>query len=293
MKSGFISFIGRPNVGKSTLLNSILGTKLAITSSKPQTTRDSIQGVYTEGDIQLVFIDTPGIHKPKTKLGKYINKEAYNNMMDTSLLALVVDVTEPFGKGDEFVLEKIKESNVPTILVLNKVDKIKREEVLPIIEEYQNRYPFEHIVPISALKKENIKELIQVMKEYATEEFWYYDENTLTNKNMNYLMTERIREKIFRLTDEEVPYSTAVIIEHMEKKRNAYYIIANVIVDRDAVKKIIIGKHGDKIKQIGIEARKEIEELLNAKVYLEIFVKTVKKWRDNEKYLTEFGYEKD
>lgn len=293
MKSGFISFIGRPNVGKSTLLNSILGTKLAITSSKPQTTRDSIQGVYIDGDVQLIFIDTPGIHKPKNKLGKYINKEAYNNMQDTNLLALVVDVTEPFGRGDEFVLEKMKETGLPAILVLNKVDKMKREEVLPIIETYQSKYPFEHIIPVSALKQENIKELIKVMKEYAKEDFWYYDENTLTNKNMNYLITERIREKIFRLTEEEIPYSTAVIIEHMEKKKNAYYIIANIIVDRDAVKKIIVGRHGTKIKEIGIKSRADIEELLQTKVYLEIFVKTVKKWRDQDKYLTEFGYEKD
>ncbi len=293
MKSGFISFIGRPNVGKSTLLNSILGTKLAITSSKPQTTRDSIQGVYIDGDVQLIFIDTPGIHKPKNKLGKYINKEAYNNMQDTNLLALVVDVTEPFGRGDEFVLEKMKETGLPAILVLNKVDKMKREEVLPIIETYQSKYPFEHIIPVSALKQENIKELIKVMKEYAKEDFWYYDENTLTNKNMNYLITERIREKIFRLTEEEIPYSTAVIIEHMEKKKNAYYIIANIIVDRDAVKKIIVGRHGTKIKEIGIKSREDIEELLQTKVYLEIFVKTVKKWRDQDKYLTEFGYEKD
>ena len=293
MKSGFISFIGRPNVGKSTLLNSILGTKLAITSSKPQTTRDSIQGVYIDGDVQLIFIDTPGIHKPKNKLGKYINKEAYNNMQDTNLLALVVDVTEPFGRGDEFVLEKMKETGLPAILVLNKVDKMKREEVLPIIETYQSKYPFEHIIPVSALKQENIKELIKVMKEYAKDDFWYYDENTLTNKNMNYLITERIREKIFRLTEEEIPYSTAVVIEHMEKKKNAYYIIANIIVDRDAVKKIIVGKHGTKIKEIGIKSREDIEELLQTKVYLEIFVKTVKKWRDQDKYLTEFGYEKD
>ena len=293
MKSGFISLIGRPNVGKSTLLNSILGTKLAITSSKPQTTRDSIQGVYIDGDIELVFIDTPGIHKPKNKLGKYINKEAYNNMQDTNLLALVVDVTKEFGRGDDFVLEKMKETKLPAILILNKVDKIKREEVLPLIETYKNKYPFEHIIPVSALKQENIKELIKVMKEYAKEDFWYYDENTLTNKNMNYLITERIREQIFRLTEEEIPYSTAVIIEHMEKKKNAYYIIANIIVDRDAVKKIIVGKHGTKIKEIGIKSREEIEELLDSKVYLEIFVKTVKKWRDQDKYLTEFGYEKD
>lgn len=293
MKSGFISLIGRPNVGKSTLLNAILGTKLAITSSKPQTTRDSLQGVYTEGDTQLVFIDTPGIHKPKTKLGRYINNEAYSNMMDTSLLAWVVDVTEPFGKGDEFVLEKIKEANLPTILILNKVDRIPREEVLPIISSYQKKYSFEHIIPVSAYKKENLNELIKVMKEYAKEEFWYYEEDDLTNKNMNYLITERIREKIFRLTDEEIPYSTAVIIEHMEKRKNATYIIANIIVDRDAVKKIIIGKHGSKIKEIGMKAREEIEELLGEKVFLELFVKTVKKWRDNEKYLTEFGYEKE
>lgn len=293
MKSGFISLIGRPNVGKSTLLNAILGTKLAITSSKPQTTRDSLQGVYTEGDTQLVFIDTPGIHKPKTKLGRYINNEAYSNMIDTSLLAWVVDVTEPFGKGDEFVLEKIKEANLPTILILNKVDRIPREEVLPIISSYQEKYSFEHIIPVSAYKKENLNELIKVMKEYAKEEFWYYEEDDLTNKNMNYLITERIREKIFRLTDEEIPYSTAVIIEHMEKRKNATYIIANIIVDRDAVKKIIIGKHGSKIKEIGMKAREEIEELLGEKVFLELFVKTVKKWRDNEKYLTEFGYEKE
>lgn len=290
MKSGFVGLIGRPNVGKSTLVNSIVGRKVAITSSKPQTTRNIIHGVYTDEDTQIVFVDTPGIHKPNHKLGKYLNKQAYYSIDDVDVILMLVDVSTGLGKGDKFILERLKDIKKPVILVMNKVDKMNRLEVLPLIEEYKDLYPFNEIVPLSALKNENTKELVKVIQKYLKDEFQYYEEGQITNKPMEFVISEIIREKVFELTDEEVPHSITSIIDSIEVGKDSYTINASIIVDRDSLKKIIIGKGGQKIKEIGIRSRKEIEEYLGKKVYLDLFVKTIKKWRDKDKYLTEFGY---
>lgn len=289
MKSGFVSLIGRPNAGKSTLMNSIIGKKIAITSNKPQTTRNVIQGVYHEEDTQIVFVDTPGVHKPNHKLGTYLNKQVYGSM-DTDVLLFLVDAKEPFGKGDTFVLEKMKEANKPIILVLNKIDALSKEEIYALINQYKDIYPFRDIVPVSALKKQNIKELIKTIKKYLTDEICYYDKQTITNKPISFLVSEMVREKAFILTKEEVPHSLTCVVDSMKRKNNAYFIQVSLIVDRESLKRILIGKNGAMIKKIGIMAREELEIYLGKKVYLETFVKVIPKWRDKEKYLTEFGF---
>lgn len=290
MRSGFVTLVGRPNVGKSTLLNSIIGTKVAITSNKPQTTRNVIQGIYNEEDTQIIFVDTPGIHKPNHKLGTYLNKQAYTSINDVDVILFLVSAKEELGSGDKFVLEKIKEANKPVILVINKIDGLSKEEIFNKINEYKDLYPFSDIVPVSALKKSNTNELIKVIKNYLTDEIKYYDDNFITNKPITFTISEIVREKVFHLTNEEVPHSLTCIVENMEKNNNTYHINVAIIVDRDSLKKIIIGKQGSMVKEIGIRARKELEEVLGKKVYLEIFVKVIKKWRDKEKYLQEFGF---
>ena len=290
MKSGFVSLVGRPNVGKSTLLNSIIGKKVAITSNKPQTTRNIIEGIYNDKDTQIVFVDTPGIHKPKYKLGKYLNKQAYYSINDVDIVVLLVDGSEELGKGDLYIIEKLKEINKPFILVINKIDKIKKEDILLKIAEYKDLYPFKEIVPLSALKKDNIKTLVDVLTKYLPDNIKYFDDDTYTNKQLEFLVSEIVREKVFNLTKEEVPHSVTCVVEQIKKEKNNYSINVAIIVDRDSLKKIIIGKQGNMIKEIGIEARKDLEELLENKVYLELFVKTIKDWRDKEKYLQEFGF---
>ncbi len=290
MKSAFIGLIGRPNAGKSTLLNQIIKEKVAITSSLPQTTRDSIKGIYTDTDSQMVFVDTPGIHKPKHKLGTYLNKEAYYSLYDVDIILFLVDVTKPFGKGDQFILDKIKEVSKPTFLVLNKIDKIGKEELLPLIEKYQTYFSFAEIIPISALLSDGVMELISTLKKYLVDEIQYYDENMKTDQTLSFRIQEMIREKIFLLTEEEIPYSTSVIIDRWEIGKTSDHIYASIIVDRDSVKRIIIGKNGTKIKEIGTLARKDIETLLFKKIYLELFVKVIKNWRDKESKLYDLGY---
>ena len=290
MKSGFVSLIGRPNVGKSTLINSIIGKKIAITSNKPQTTRNIIQGIYNSNDTQIVFVDTPGIHKPNHKLGKYLNKQAYYSIDDVDVILMLVDGSEKLGTGDKYVIEKLKEVNKPVILVINKVDKIQKQLVLPIIEEYNKLYDFKEIVPLSALKHDNIDELIKTIQKYLPDNIKYYGDNDITNKSIEFLISEIVREKVFNLTDEEVPHSVSCITEAVEIGKNSFTIHVSIIVDRESLKKIIIGKRGNMIKEIGIKSRPEIEQLMGKKVYLELFVKTIKKWRDSEKYLQEFGF---
>ena len=290
MKSGFVSLVGRPNAGKSTLLNSIIGKKVAITSNKPQTTRNSIQGIYHEKDTQIVFVDTPGIHKPNHKLGSYLNKQAYYSSTDVDVILFLIDASTEFGRGDEFVLNKIKEVNKPIILVMNKIDKLTNEQILEKINQYKEIYEFADIVPVSALKKNNTKELIKTIKQYLTDEIKYYEDDQITNKPITFQISEIVREKIFELTEQEVPHSLTCIVENIEKDKNSYHINVAIIVDRDALKRIVIGKQVSMIKEIGIRSRKELEEFLGKKVYLETYVKTIKKWRDKEKYLQEFGF---
>lgn len=290
MKSGFIGLIGRPNVGKSTLMNQIIGKKIAITSNKPQTTRNIIQGIYNDSDSQIVFVDTPGIHKPNHKLGKYLNKQAYYSIDDVDVILFLADASSPLGGGDKYIIERFTELNKPVILILNKIDKMNKEQIFLKIAEYKELYDFCEIVPVSALKNKNIDTLLKVIKEHLPDNIKYFNDNQVTNKSKEFIISELIREKIFNLTTDEVPHSITCIIEKIESKKDALIINACIIVDRDSLKKIIIGHNGSKIKDIGTKARKDIEQFVGRKVFLDIYVKTIKKWRDKEKYLAEFGY---
>ena len=290
MKSGFIALVGRPNVGKSTLLNAIIGRKIAITSDKPQTTRNIIQGIYTDNDSQMIFIDTPGIHKPKNRLGKILNKEAYISMDDVDIILFLVDITENLGKGDKFIIDLFKNTSKPVILVINKIDRLPKSEILHKIEEYKDLYDFDEIVPVSAVKGDNIDRLISILKGKLTDNIKYYEDDVVTNVSNSFMISEIIREKILELTHEEVPHSVNVVTEDISYNKNVVNIKAMIVIDRENLKRIIIGKQGTMIKEIGRRARIEIEELLGKKVYLELFVKVIEKWRDREKYLNEIGY---
>ena len=286
MKSGFVSFIGRPNVGKSTLLNSILNKKVVITSNKPQTTRNLIQGIYNEDDTQIVFVDTPGIHKAHNKLGRALNKQAYFTINDVDIIIMVVDITEKVGSGDKFVIDILKNiENKPVFLVINKIDKLPREEILSKIEEYMSLYNFTEVIPVSARKKDNIDRLIEVIKKYLPDNIKYFDSDTVTNSSPEFIISELIREKVLELTDEEVPHSVTCIVDELYEEEKIINIGASIIVDRENLKKIIIGKNGNMIKEIGIRARKDIEEYFGKQVYLDLFVKVIPKWRDKEKFL--------
>lgn len=290
MKSGFIGLIGRPNVGKSTLLNSIIGKKISITSNKPQTTRNIIQGIYNKDDVQMVFVDTPGIHKSKDKLGKVLNRQAFFSTGDVDLLLFLTDVSEELGKGDKFIISLFEEIDKPVILVLNKIDKIKKDKILPKIEEYRKLYDFNEIVPVSAQNSENVDRLVKVLENYLPDEIKYFDDDMVTSSSNNFVISELIREKVLELTEEEVPHSVTCVVEKVERNKKIININALIIVDRDNLKGIIIGKNGNKIKEIGTRARKDIEDYLGERVYLELFVKVIPKWRDREKIIDELGY---
>ena len=291
MKSGFVSFIGRPNVGKSTLLNSILNKKVVITSNKPQTTRNLVQGIYNEDDTQIIFVDTPGIHKAHNKLGRALNKQAYFTINDVDIIIMVVDITEKVGSGDKFVIDILKNiENKPVFLVINKIDKLPREEILSKIEEYMSLYNFTEVIPVSARKKDNIDRLIEVIKKYLPDNIKYFDSDTVTNSSPEFIISELIREKVLELTDEEVPHSVTCIVGELYEEEKIINIGASIIVDRENLKKIIIGKNANMIKEIGIRARKDIEEYFGKQVYLDLFVKVIPKWRDKEKFLNMIGY---
>ena len=290
MKSGFVSIIGRPNVGKSTLLNTIMDRKIAIVSPKAQTTRNNIMGIYHDEDTQIVFIDTPGIHKPKHSLGKALNSQAYYSINDVDILVLVVDISERYGSGDKFVLDKLKDIDKPVILVLNKIDKIPKEMILRKIDEYKDLYDFKEIIPLSVIKKEDTDILIKEIKKYLTDDIKYYDDDYITDKNAEFFAAEYVREKILNYTNEEVPHAITCITENIKPGKDAIEVDVLIIVERENLKKIIIGHNGEMIKKIGIDSRKDIEALFGKKIYLNLFVKTVPKWRDKERYLIEFGY---
>ena len=291
MKSGFIGIVGRPNVGKSTLLNAIIGRKVAITSDKPQTTRNIIQGIRTDEDTQMVFVDTPGIHKPQNRLGKILNKEAYFTLNDVDVILFLVDITEPLGKGDMFVIDVLKNVKVPVILVINKIDKLPKEAILKKIDEYKDLYNFDEIVPISAYKMDNADRLINVLKTKLTDNIKYFDEQMYTNMPVNFMVAELIREKVLELTHDEVPHSVSVVVEQMDYKKESVNIEATIVVDRENLKAILVGKNGNMIKEIGTRARKDIEPFLGRKVFLNLFVKVIPKWRDREKFLNEIGFQ--
>ena len=294
MKCGFVSLVGRPNVGKSTLLNNLLGMKLAITSNVSGTTRNVIQGIYNDDDSQIVFVDTPGIHKPTHKLGSVMNKKAYNNTEGVDVILFLVDIDKGFGKGDNFVLEKIKNKNVPVFLLLNKIDKIKnKEKLLEKINELQKLYDFAEISPISAMKNDNVNVLIDCIKKYLDDGDRIFSEEDLTNVSTRFIMAELVREKILELTREEIPHTVTCYVENYEEDDNVVHIQVLIVVDRDNIKKIIIGKNGSMLKEVGKRARIDMEEFLGKKVYLETYVKTLKNWRDEVKYFQELGIEED
>ncbi len=289
MKSGFVAIIGRPNTGKSTLLNSLIKGHIAIVSDVAGTTRNTIQGVYNDEDAQIVFVDTPGIHKPIDKLGKLLNKQSYESLNDNDVILFLVDTKSGLGKGDLFIIETLKHITTPVILVLNKIDKLDDEGIMNAINNYKDLYNFAEIVPISALKNDNINRLITVIKKYLTDDIKYYDDETITNASTRFMVSEYVREKILNKTKEEVPHHITCLTTLFEEHDNIININVDIIVTRDSLKRIIIGKNGSMLKQIGIESRKDIEALVGKQVYLELFVKTIKNWRDKEKYLKEFG----
>ncbi len=290
MKSGFVSIIGRPNTGKSTLINSLINEKVAITSDKVGTTRNIIQGIYNEPDYQIVFVDTPGIGKPLNKLGKVLNKEALALTKDVDVILFVVDIKAGFGKGDKFIIDMLKSSNLPVILVLNKIDKIDKETLLPKINEIKEYYSFAEIVPISAMKKDNLDRLLDCTKKYLTDSVKYFDEDEFTSSTSSFMASEIVREKILHETEEEVPHSVTCVTTAFKDKGSIIEISVDIIVDRDSIKKIIIGKQGSKLKKIGIDARKDLEELFQKKVYLENYVRTIENWKDKERYISSLGF---
>lgn len=290
MRCGFVSLVGRPNVGKSTLLNSLLGMKLAITSNVSGTTRNVIQGIYNDEDSQIIFVDTPGVHKPVNKLGNLMNKKAYQNAHDVDVILLLIDATHGFGKGDQFILDKIKDSDSPIFLILNKIDQVKdKTKLLEEINEAKDKYNFSEIIPISAKKNNNVDELIKSIKKYLNEMDKIYSEEELTNVSTGFIMAEFVREKILELTRDEIPHTVTCYVENYEENSKSIHIQVLVVVDRENIKKIIIGKNGSMLKEIGTRARHDMEEFLGKKVFLETYVKTIKDWRNQEKLFVELG----
>jgi len=290
MKCGFVSLVGRPNVGKSTLLNSLLGMKLAITSNVSGTTRNVIQGIYNDDDSQIIFVDTPGIHKPTHKLGSLMNKKAYNNTQGVDVILFLIDISKGFGKGDQFILDRIKDKGVPVFLLLNKIDQVKdKSKLLEEINRLKELHDFEEIIPISAMKNDNVDLLVNCIKKHLNESDAIYSEDDLTNVTTRFIMAEFVREKILELTREEIPHTVTCYVENYEEDEEVVHIQVLVVVDRDSIKKIIIGKGGSMLKEVGTRARYDMEKFLGKKVFLETYVKTLKNWRDQEKYFLELG----
>jgi GTP-binding protein Era len=290
-KSGFVAIIGRPNVGKSTLLNRVVAQKIAIMSDKAQTTRNKIQGVYTTDNEQIVFIDTPGIHKPKTKLGDFMVETAYSALREVDAILFMVSADQPRGRGDDFIIERLKNAKAPIYLVINKIDTIHPDQLLPIIDDYRKELEFKEIVPISATEGNNVDTLLSTLTSDLPEGPQFYPDDQVTDHPEYFIVSELIREKILHMTEQEVPHSIAVITENMKRDEfDKVHIQATIVVERDSQKGIIIGKGGKMLKNIGIKSRKDIENLLGNKVYLELWVKVQKNWRDKNKDLQNFGY---
>lgn len=289
-KSGFVAVIGRPNVGKSTLINRIIGQKVAITSDKPQTTRSRIQCILTQDDAQIIFLDTPGIHKPKLKIGEYMLKAAEGTLKEVDAIFFVIDATEKFGGGEKYILERLSTTTKPVILVVNKVDLIEREKILQIISEYSARRDFAAVVPISAVEGTNVDALINEAKKFLPEGVQYYPADMVTDQPERLIIAELIREKILHATQDEVPHAIAVDLEEMTTRDNGtIFIRATIYVERDSQKGILIGKNGAMLKQVGAAARPEIEMLLGAKTFLDLWVKVKRDWRNSIGALQSFG----
>lgn len=293
-KSGFAAIIGRPNVGKSTLLNQVMGQKIAIMSDKPQTTRNKIRAVFTEERGQIIFIDTPGIHKPKSKLGSYMMNATLTSLQEVDLLLYLIDVTESFGPGERFIIEQLNNvKRTPVFLILNKIDKLEKTQLLAIIDQYRTLFDFTEIIPISALKGENIQELLKAIFKQLPEGPYLYPPDQIVEHPERFVVAELIREKILHLTREEVPHSIAVVIENMrpgDENPDTLLIQAVIYVERSSQKGIIIGKNGSMLKEVGRLARRDIERLLGSKSFIELWVKVKEDWRNRDHLLKDFGY---
>lgn len=290
-KSGFVAIVGRPNVGKSTFMNYVLGQKIAIMSDKAQTTRNKIQGVFTTDHSQIVFLDTPGIHKPKHELGQFMVESAYSALKEVDAVLFMVNAAEKRGPGDDFIIGKLKSIKTPVFLVLNKIDLVTPDELLERVESYKDTLPFAGVVPISVLQGNNVNELMETLTNHLPEGPQYYPSDQITDHPEYFVVSELIREKILQLTKEEIPHSVAVTVDKMQKDEfDKVHVYANIIVERPTQKGIIIGKGGKLLKEIGSRARRDIEQLLGNKVYLELWVKVEKDWRKKKRNLQDFGY---
>lgn len=295
-KSGFVTLVGRPNVGKSTLMNRIIGQKIAITSNKPQTTRNRIQTVYHDDRGQIVFLDTPGIHKAKNKLGEFMVNAAESTFKEVDLVLWLVEATTYIGQGERHIAQELKKSSAPVILVMNKIDKVRKDELLECMNAYKDILDFAEMVPVSAQNGENVDDLIETMFSYLEEGPQFYDEDTITDQPVRQIVAELIREKALRLLQDEIPHGIAVSIDGMKERpgKNLFYDIdATIVCERDSHKGIIIGKQGAMLKRIGTAARKEIEDFLEAKVNLKLWVKVKKDWRDSDFLLKNFGFKEN
>ncbi|EGQ3178479.1 GTPase Era [Staphylococcus pseudintermedius] len=293
-KSGFVTIIGRPNVGKSTFVNRVIGHKIAIMSDKAQTTRNKIQGVMTQQDAQIVFLDTPGIHKPKHKLGDYMMKVAKNTLSEIDAVMFMVNVNEKIGRGDEYIMEMLKTVKTPVFLVLNKIDLVHPDALMPRIEQYQRYMDFAEIIPISALEGHNVDHFINVLKSYLPEGPQYYPDGQISDHPEQFVVSELIREKILQTTSEEIPHAIGVNVERMtQESEDRVHIEAVIYVERDSQKGIVIGKGGKKLKEVGKRARLDIEHLLGSKVYLDLWVKVQKDWRNKSSFIKQMGYVED
>ena len=288
MRCGFVSIVGRPNVGKSTLLNNLIGEKLAITSPVSGTTRNIINGIYNDDDSQIIFIDTPGIHKPKHKLDYLLNKKSYDNFYGVDIILFLIDAESGYGRGDEFILDKIKDIDAKKFIILNKIDKIKdKSKIIKVIDEVKDKYDFDEIIPISALK--DTSELLKEIKKYLPVRNKIYEDEDFTNVSTRFIMSEYVREKLLLLTHDEIPHSISCYTEYFKDRGKTVDIKVLIVVDRDNIKKIVIGKGGSLLKKVGIEARRDMEKFLGKKVMLETYVKTIDNWRDEVKYFKELG----
>lgn len=290
-KSGFVSIIGRPNVGKSTFMNKVLGQKIAIMSDKPQTTRNKIQGVYTTDDSQMIFIDTPGIHKPKHQLGEHMMKVARNTLRETEVILFLVNVSEELGRGDEFIIDMLQNTKTPIVLVMNKIDLVHPDKLIQQIEVYKDKLDFSDIVPISALQGNNIEKLLQVIEGYLPEGPMYYPADRVTDHPEHFIVSELIREKALHLTSQEIPHAIGVEIDRMKAdEKGTVHVSATIYVERNSQKGMVIGKNGKMLKEIGKLARADIENLLGSKVFLEVWVKVQKDWRNKTQFIRSLGY---
>lgn len=293
-KSGFVTLIGRPNVGKSTLMNHLIGQKIAITSNKPQTTRNRIQTVYTDERCQIIFLDTPGLHRAKNKLGKYMVSVAEHTLKEVDVILWLVEPSDYIGAGDNAILDRLKTVRTPVILVINKIDTVDKAEIAACIESFRKQYHFQEIIPVSALKDKNTETLIEEIVQLLPEGPMYYDEDTVTDQPMRQIIAEIIREKALRSLREEIPHGIAVVIDKMTERKNGLYDIdASIICERDSHKGIIIGRQGAMLKKIGIEARKDAEMLTGTQVNLKLWVKVRKEWRDSDILLKNYGYKEE